>query len=86
MIPRSIPTERHPESLRALKEEIEERPSDNWRTVRLRLLPSGSEHESLMGVSLACAKLFNEPNYGKRQAFFKGELRRTMRLIKVLQV
>jgi len=27
-----------------------------------------------MGIGLTCARLFNELNYEKRQAFFKGEL------------
>jgi putative transposase len=44
------------------------------RDVRLRLLPTENEHESLMGIGLTCARLFNELNYEKRQAFFKGEL------------
>jgi putative transposase len=46
----------------------------NRRTVRLRLLPTESEHKDLMGIGLTCARLFNELNYEKRQAFFKGEL------------
>jgi putative transposase len=46
----------------------------NRRTVRLRLLPTESKHEDLMGIGLTCARLFNELNYEKRQAFFKGEL------------
>jgi putative transposase len=46
----------------------------NSRTVRLRLLPTENEHESLMGIGLTCAKLWNELNYEKRQAFFKGGL------------
>jgi len=71
---RSLPADGHPDPLQALREEIEERLSDNWRDVRLRLLPTESEHESLMGIGLTCARLFNELNYEKRQAFFKGEL------------
>jgi putative transposase len=63
-----------PTPLQALREEIEERLSDNRRTVRLRLLPTENEHESLIGIGLTCARLFNELNYEKRQAFFKGEL------------
>jgi putative transposase len=73
-IPRSLLTDGHPDPLQALKEEIEERLSENWRTVRLRLLPSEGEHKDLMGIGLTCARLFNELNYEKRQAFFKGEL------------
>jgi transposase len=38
------------------------------------MLPSESEHRDLMGIGLTCARLFNELNYEKRQAFFKGEL------------
>jgi putative transposase len=75
-IPRSLPTDGRPDPLQALREEIEERLSDNWRDVRLRLLPTENEHESLMGIGLTCARLFNELNYEKRQAFFKGELTR----------
>jgi transposase len=60
--------------LQALREEIEERLKKNLRTARLRMLPSESEHRDLMGIGLTCARLFNELNYGKRQAFFKGEL------------
>jgi putative transposase len=62
--------------LQALREEIKERLSESWRTVRLRLLPSESGHESLMDIGLTCARLFNEHNYEKRQAFFKGELKK----------
>jgi putative transposase len=72
--PRSLPTDGHPNPLQALREEIEERLSDNWRDVRLRLLPTENEHESLMGIGLTCARLWNELNYEKRQAFFKGGL------------
>jgi len=73
-IPRSLPTDGHPDPLQALREEIEERLSDNWRDVRLRLLPTENEHESLMGIGLTCARLWNELNYEKRQAFFNREL------------
>jgi len=64
----------HPNPLQALREEIEERLKKNCRTARLRLLLSESEHRDLMGIGLTCARLFNELNYEKRQAFFKGEL------------
>jgi hypothetical protein len=70
----------HPNPLQALREEIEERLSENRRTVRLRLLPKENEHESLIGIGLTCARLFNELNYEKRQAFFKGELTRKKNL------
>jgi len=66
--------DRHPNPLQALREEIAERLSENRRTVRLRLLPSESEHRDLMGIGLTCAKLWNELNYEKRQAFFNREL------------
>ena len=71
-----------PTPLQALREEIAERLKKNRRTVRLRLLPSESEHEDLMGIGLTCARLWNELNYEKRQAFFMESyhLRSTMRL------
>jgi benzoyl-CoA reductase/2-hydroxyglutaryl-CoA dehydratase subunit BcrC/BadD/HgdB len=47
----------HPDSLQALREEIEERLSENWRAVRLRLLPSGCEHESLRYRLSTCKAL-----------------------------
>jgi len=72
--PRSLPADGHPNPLQALREEIVERLSENRRTVRLRLLPTENEHESLMGIGLTCARLFNELNYEKRHAFFKGGL------------
>ena len=75
-IPRFVPTGGDPDPLQALKEEIGERLSDNWRDVRLRLLPSDVEHGSLMSIGLICVRLYNELNYEKRQAFFKGELTR----------
>jgi putative transposase len=73
-IPRSLPADGHPNPLQALREEIKERFKKNRRTVRLRMLPSESEHEDLMGIGLTCARLWNELNYEKRQAFFDGEL------------
>jgi putative transposase len=72
--PRSLPADGRPNPLQALREEIEERLKKNRRTVRLMLLPSESEHRDLMGIGLTCARLFNELNYEKRQAFFNGEL------------
>jgi putative transposase len=39
-------------------------------------LPTEVEHGSLMGIGLTCVRLYNELNYEKRQAFFKGELTR----------
>jgi putative transposase len=75
-IPRTVSTGGDPDPLRALREEIEERLNSNWRIVRLRLLPTEVEHGSLMGIGLTCVRLYNELNYEKRQAFFKGELTR----------
>jgi putative transposase len=72
--PRSLPADGHPNPLQALREEIVERLSENRRTARLRLLPSESGHRDLMGIGLTCARLFNELNYEKRHAFFKGGL------------
>jgi hypothetical protein len=82
-IPRFVPAGGDPDPLRALREEIAERLSDSWRIVRLRLLPTGVEHGSLMGIGLTCVKLYNELNYEKRQAFFKESSPRIrcMRLI-----
>jgi hypothetical protein len=75
-IPRFVLTDGDPDPLQSLREEIAERLNSNWRDVRLRLLPTGVEHGSLMGIGLTCVKLYNEVNYEKRQAFFKGELTR----------
>jgi hypothetical protein len=68
--------------LQALKEEIKKRLGENWRTVRLRLLLTESEHESLTGIGLTCARLFNELNYeeGGRSSRVSLQKRRTMRL------
>jgi hypothetical protein len=60
--------------LQALKKEVAKRLGKSWRTVRTRLLPSKSEHESLMGIGLTYVRLYNELNYENRQLFFKGEL------------
>jgi putative transposase len=73
-VPRPILADGRPDPLQALREEIEVRLKKNHRTVRLRLLPSEGEHESLIGIGLTCVRLFNELNYEKRQSFFKGEL------------
>jgi hypothetical protein len=75
-IPRFVPTGGDPDPLQALREEIAERLNSNWRIVRLRLLPAEVEHGSLIGIGLTCVRLYNELNYEKRQAFFKGELTR----------
>jgi putative transposase len=75
-IPRIVPAGGDPDPLQSLREGIEKRLNDNHRAVRLRLLPTEDEHESLMGIGLTCVRLYNELNYEKRQAFFKGELTR----------
>jgi L-alanine-DL-glutamate epimerase-like enolase superfamily enzyme len=46
-IPRFVPAGGDPDPLQALREEIEERLSENWRDVRLRLLPTEVEHERI---------------------------------------
>ena len=40
----------------------------------MRLFPNRYEQETLFDIGLACARLWNELNYEKRQAFFNGEL------------
>jgi hypothetical protein len=59
-IPRFVPTDGDPDPLQALKKEIEERLSNNWRDVRLRLLPTEVEHGSLMGIGLTCVRLYRD--------------------------
>jgi len=61
-IPRFVPVGGDPDPLRALREEIAERLSSNWRVVRLRLLPIGVEHGRLMGIGLTCVRLYNVLN------------------------
>jgi hypothetical protein len=51
-IPRFVLTDGDPDPLQALREEIKERLSDNWRDVRLRLLSIEVEHRRLMGIGL----------------------------------
>jgi putative transposase len=65
---------RDPDPLQAFKKQIERRKRSNKRTVRLRLFPNRYEQETLFDIGLACARLWNELNYEKRQAFFNGEL------------
>ena len=60
--------------LELFRELIVRRKKSNHRTVRLRLFPNRYEEEALFGIGLACASLWNEINYGKRQVFFGGEL------------
>ena len=40
----------------------------------MRLFPNRYEQETLFDIGLACARLWNELNYEKRQAFFNQEL------------
>ena len=65
---------RDPDPLQAFKKQIERRKRSNKRTVRLRLFPNRYEQETLFYIGLACARLWNELNYEKRQAFFNREL------------
>jgi putative transposase len=60
--------------LQAFKKEIERRKRSNKRAVRLRLFPNRYEQKTLFDIGLACARLWNELNYEKRNAFFNGEL------------
>jgi len=63
-----------PTPLEAFRELIERRKRSNKRTVRLRLFPNRFKEETLFDIGLACARLWNELNYEKRNAFFNGEL------------
>jgi hypothetical protein len=69
---RGVPAKTDP--LEAFRELIERRKRSNKRTVRLRLFPNRYEQETLFDIGLACARLWNELNYEKRQAFFNREL------------
>jgi len=60
--------------LEAFKKQIERRKRSNKRIVRLRLFPNRYEEEILFDIGLACARLWNELNYEKRNAFFNREL------------
>ncbi len=42
----------------------------NKRTSIVRLFPNGFQHRKLLKLADACAKLFNEANYERRQQFF----------------
>jgi hypothetical protein len=70
---RGVPA-RDSDPLEAFRELIERRKRSNKRTVRLRLFPNRYEQETLLNIGMACARLWNELNYKKRQAFFNGEL------------
>jgi len=65
---------RGPDPLEAFGELVVKRKKSNHRTVRLRLFPNRYEEEALFGIGLACASLWNEISYEKRQVFFGGEL------------
>jgi len=82
-IPRTVPMGGGPDPLQSLREGIEKRLNDNHRAVRLRLLPTEDEHESLMGIGLTCVRLYDELNYEKRQLSSKVSLQglRCTRLI-----
>ncbi len=71
--PRGVPA-RDSDPLEAFRKEIERRKRSNKRIVRLRLFPNRYEQETLFDIGLACARLWNELNYEKRQAFFNREL------------
>jgi putative transposase len=70
---RGVPT-RDPDSLEAFKKQIERRKRSRRRTNRVALFPNRYEEETLFDIGLTCARLWNELNYEKRQAFFNGEL------------
>jgi putative transposase len=60
--------------LEVFRELIERRKRSNKRIVGLRLFPNRYEEETLFDIGLTCARLWNELNYEKRQAFFNREL------------
>jgi putative transposase len=45
----------------------------NRRTNVVRLLPNGAQERKLRKLADACARLYNELNYERRQQFFNGE-------------
>jgi len=63
-----------PRPLEAFRELIKRRKRSIKRIVRLRLFPNRYEDKVLFDIGLACARLWNELNYEKRQAFFNREL------------
>jgi putative transposase len=71
--PRGVPT-RDSDPLQTFRKEIEKRRKSKRRTNRVALFPSRYEEETLFDIGLACARLWNELNYEKRQAFFNREL------------
>ncbi|MDT7890017.1 MAG: hypothetical protein RQ885_13725 [Desulfurococcales archaeon] len=62
---RRVPT-RDPDSLEAFKKQIEKRKRSRRRTNRVALFSNRYE-EALFDIGLACARLWNEPNYEKRR-------------------
>ena len=44
------------------------------RTNTFTLAPTKEQHQQLLGVADACARLWNELNYRRRQSFFKGKI------------
>ena len=44
------------------------------RTNTFALAPTKTQHERLLEIADACARLWNELNYRRRQSFFKGEI------------
>jgi putative transposase len=71
--PRGVPA-RDPDPLQTFRKEIEKRRKSKRRTNRVALFPNRYEEETLFDIGLACARLWNELNYEKRQAFFNGKL------------
>jgi putative transposase len=65
---------RDSDPLEAFRKEIEKRKRSRRRTNRVALFPNRYEEETLFDIGLACAKLWNELNYEKRQTFFNREL------------
>jgi len=65
--------EREPISPAIPEEGIYEVKYTNRRTNVVRLLPNGFQERKLRKLADACAKLFNEVNYERRQQFFRGE-------------
>ena len=45
----------------------------NRRTNVVRLLPNGAQERKLRKLADACARLYNEVNYERRQQFFSGK-------------
>ena len=71
--PRGVPT-RDSDPLQTFRKEIEKRRKSKRRTNRVALFPNRYEEETLFDIGLACARLWNELSYEKRQAFFNREL------------